>query len=99
MGVFELAYRLRTFAHVIYELPYDEYQGWLAYFEQYPYEWREDNRTYLMLKAQGAVEKLKPEQVFKTLEPIYGDMKTPLNRSGIAKFLVAAKGGAQIPME
>jgi hypothetical protein len=95
--VFELAYRLRTFAHVIYELPYDEYAGWFAYFEKYPVEWRDDDRTYKLLKAQGAVEGLRPEKVFPSLETIYNSKRTSLANSGLTPFLLKAKGGVQIP--
>jgi len=34
-------------------MPYDEYVNWQLYFQQRPIGWREDDRTYKLLRAQG----------------------------------------------
>lgn len=50
---------------ILDEMPYDELQNWGLYFKQRPVEWRDDNRTYMLLSAQGV--KQKPEQLFSSL--------------------------------
>lgn len=55
-------------------MPYEELLGWLAYFERRPVGWREDDRTFKLLQAQGVKE--KPNVLFKSLEPIYNPVKS-----------------------
>jgi len=50
------------------EMPYDELLGWMHYFEARPEGWREDQRTYLVLRALGLKE--KAEKIFPTLDAI-----------------------------
>ena len=47
------------------EMPYDELQGWFAYFEARPVGWREDDRTMKLLQVQGV--KAKPAEIFSSL--------------------------------
>ena len=47
-------------------MPYDEVQGWFAYFKERPPGWREDNRAALLARAAG-VEK-RPEELFHSLK-------------------------------
>lgn len=43
-------------------MPYTELLGWFEYFKQRPHGWQEDQRTYMLLSAQGVKE--KPERLF-----------------------------------
>jgi hypothetical protein len=47
------------------EMPYDELVNWTKYFNTRPIGWREDNRAYMLLAAQGVKE--KPESLFSSL--------------------------------
>jgi len=46
-------------------MPYDELLAWVDYFNQRPVGWREDDRTYKLLQAQGVKE--KPHSIFASL--------------------------------
>ncbi len=46
-------------------MPHDEYIKWAAYFEARPVGWREDDRTFKLLAAQGVKE--KAENLFASL--------------------------------
>ena len=83
------------------EMPYYELQQWLAFFEARPVGWREDNRTFKLLQAQGV--KAKPEQIFSSLRSIYNEPSEELKegqvsaanlkQSGFFAKLQMAKGG------
>jgi len=51
------------------EMPNDELMNWFYFFSKRPIGWREDQRTYLMLRTQGVKE--KAEVIFPTLKQIY----------------------------
>ena len=46
-------------------MPYTELLGWLDYFSARPIDWRDDQRTYLLLQAQGVKE--RPERLFDSI--------------------------------
>jgi len=48
------------------EMPYTELLKWINFFSERPIGWREDQRTYMLLRAQGVKE--KPENLFPTLK-------------------------------
>lgn len=50
------------------EMPYDELVNWSHYFRARPIGWRDDNRTYMLLSAQGVKE--KPERLFPSLKAL-----------------------------
>ena len=79
----------------VYELlenmPYEEFLGWLNYFEQRPVGWREDDRTMKLLQAQGVTE--KPHKIFQSLGKIYSP-----NRKVDSKIAESLKGSAMFPM-
>lgn len=54
-------------------MPYDEVQGWFAYFKARPPGWRSDNRAYMQLASNG-VEK-KPEELFDSLRSLRKSMQ------------------------
>lgn len=48
------------------EMPYEELLKWINYFSnKRPLGWRDDNRAYMLLRAQGVKE--SPEKLFTTL--------------------------------
>lgn len=50
------------------EMPADELQRWALYFEARPIGWREDNRTSMLLNAQGV--KAAGDEIFPTLQQL-----------------------------
>jgi hypothetical protein len=106
--IFEIAETLRLPVYeLLGEMPYDEFLGWIEYFKRRPVGWREDYRTYLLMRVQGA--KQKPEQLFASLAAIEKDrirqremMKDGeisfdnLKRSGFFSKLRGATGGKDI---
>jgi hypothetical protein len=66
MALMELAFLLRV---PLYELTakmsFEEYYMWGLYFEAKPSGWREDERTYLLLRGLGM--KSAPESLFASL--------------------------------
>jgi len=84
-------------------MPYDELLAWIKYFEKRPVGWREDNRAYKLLQAQGV--KAAPQLIFPTLEPIFkqdkpaedGQVATrSLKNSALFMMLSQAKGGDKL---
>jgi hypothetical protein len=82
------------------EMPYDELLKWHAYFEKRPYGWREDDRAFKLISAQGA--KVRAADVFPSLGPIYAPPPAlpdgridprALKRSALFSKMLAAKGG------
>lgn len=52
-------------------MPYTELINWVEFFKKRPVGWREDNRTYMLLRSQGIKE--KPENLFHSLKLIKQD--------------------------
>lgn len=50
------------------EMPYDELKKWVTFFKERPPGWREDYRTYLLMKSFGY--KGKPGDIFPTLAAV-----------------------------
>lgn len=89
--------------YMLYEMPYDEYRKWFAYFERRPYGWREDDRTMKIMQSFGT--KAKPGEVFASLAMMSEQRtellpdqvdSTNLKRSGFFSKLLTAKGGDAI---
>jgi hypothetical protein len=83
------------------EMPYEEFLGWMNYFERRPLGWRDDDRTVKLLQVQGVKE--KPWHLFSSLDAIYnpvtknGDFNVNnFKRSGFFQKIAAANGGAVI---
>lgn len=77
-------------------MPYEELQDWLLYLEKRPLGWREDLRTFMLLRAQGLKD--KPENVFASLRPIFAENNGEKSFSGSALFqkLLHARGGDRL---
>jgi len=50
------------------EMPYAELLKWIEFFTKRPVGWQEDQRTYLLLRAQGVKE--PGENIFPSLKAI-----------------------------
>lgn len=50
------------------EMPYEELISWFYYFSIRPIGWEDDQRTYMLLQAQGVKE--KAERLFPSLATI-----------------------------
>jgi len=67
--LYELAFHLKIPVYqILAEMPAQELNNWALYLEARPIGWREDNRTSMLLGAQG-VKKTGPE-IFPTLRQI-----------------------------
>lgn len=92
MPVYELAEKM----------PYEEFIGWMLYFEKRPVDWRHDDRTFKILQTQGA--KGKPQAYFATLGPIYepkvleeGELDYQnLKNSSFFQKMMSAKNGEKL---
>jgi len=76
------------------EMPYDELIKWTHYFKKRPIGWREDQRTFILLQAQGY--KGRPEEVFATLKQLKDNIPQEIKSLPKGKFLdmmMKAKGG------
>ena len=73
MLIYEIALHLGTSITELAERPYEELLGWTAYFDLRPYGWRDDDRVFKLLQAQGI--KAKPESIFPSLKMIYNPPK------------------------
>lgn len=67
-------------------MPYDELLGWLSYFERRPIGWREDDRTFKLLQAQGVKE--KPWGIFPSLNYIYNPNRNSKENTNIGATLI-----------
>jgi hypothetical protein len=104
--VFELALLLGIPVYkLINEMPYEEFIGWMAYFEARPYEWRADDRASKLIQAWGAKE--KPWKIFPSLEPIYHPKKeinedgmdmSSLKGSFLFQKMMEAQGGDMVEL-
>jgi len=65
------------------EMPYDELLQWITYFRRRPIGYREDQRTFLLLQAQGF--KGNPEDVFASLKQMKDN--TPAEIKALPKGL------------
>jgi len=67
------------------EMPYTELLQWTNYFSRRPVGWREDQRTFLLLQAQGY--KGKPEELFVSLRMMKDNIPTEVKALPKGKFL------------
>jgi hypothetical protein len=74
-------------------MPYEEFLGWIKFFNQRPVGWREDNRVSMLLMAQGV--KKKPHELFSSLASIkkYSNANNSQMSPQLVKLLMNAKDG------
>lgn len=103
LSIYEVAFHLKTpIYQLVNEMPYEEFLGWMDYFNRRPIEWRDDDRTFKLLQAQGT--KAKPNEIFPSLAAIYNPVKTEGDTMDISSFkasamfnkILGAKGGDKI---
>ena len=69
MFLYELAFHLGMPVYKIEtEMPANELRKWGMYLEARPFGWREDNRTAMLLNAQGV--KQSGDEIFPTLRAL-----------------------------
>lgn len=85
------------------EMPFEELQGWQAYFDKRPVGWKDDLRTYYLLGAQG--DKRKPGEIFESLAKITsrpkaeaGNTLQALKGSMLFMQMLNAKGGDKLEL-
>lgn len=81
------------------EMPYDEFNGWLAYFETRPMGWKEDLRTSYIMKTFG--DKRSPSEIFPSLSIVFKPKTGVESLPGSALFskLMNAKNGVVLAVE
>lgn len=89
------------------EMPYDELLAWIHYFDRRPIGWRDDERTFKLLQAQGVKGKIV--DIFPTLKSIYNPERSAnlsegmiavsnLKGSFLFHQMVGALGGDELPI-
>jgi len=72
-------------------MPYEEFQGWMKYFKVRPFGWREDQRTSMLLQAQGV--KTKSTELFPSLAEMYSQSRKGTIDHNLINALKKAVGG------
>ena len=76
------------------EMPQEELMKWGDYFRKRPYGWREDQRTFMLLSAQGY--KGSAEELFPTLRQLKDNIpaeKKSLPKGKFLDLMLKAKDG------
>jgi hypothetical protein len=79
---------------IMQEMPQEELIKWANYFKKRPIGWREDQRTYLLLQAQGY--KGRPEDLFPSIKQLKENIPAETKALPKGKFLdmmLKAKNG------
>jgi len=103
LPVMELALALHTPLYELLEnMSFQEFNLWMEYFNQRPIGWREDERTFRLLRAAGV--KSNPEALFSSLAAMkkHENKRTPRPVPGAGSFLhtamMNAKGGVKLDL-
>jgi hypothetical protein len=105
MSLYEIAWQLKQPVYkIMEEMPYEEVLGWHDYFKRKPIGFAEDQRTYMLLAAQGV--KQKAENLFPSLAQLQQNQQelkeegrieaNNLRRSFVFTKLLGAKGGDKL---
>ena len=102
--LFEVAYQLKVPIQIVYDMPHEDLLKWLAYFERRPVDWRDDDRTYKLLQAQGV--KARPTEIFASLAMMQkikdATPSNPLDTlkgSYLFSKILEAKGGERLNVD
>ena len=82
---------------LIEEMPYEEFIGWLNYFNRRPIGWQEDLRAAYIMQSFGA--KIKPDEIFPSLKSILNiesNFGKSLKQSMVGSMLRGAVGGEKL---
>lgn len=75
MLLYELAYHLHmTVEDILTKMTYNELKGWTEYFNRRPPQWRDDQRTALIVQS-FAGSKMKSEDLFPSLKPVFDESR------------------------
>ena len=75
MLLYELAYHLKmTVEDICCKMTYRELRGWTEYFNRRPPEWRDDQRTALVVQSFSG-SKMKAEELFPSLKPVFDESR------------------------
>ena len=85
----------RTVGELRDSMPFAELMGWFNYFEQRPAGWRDDQRTAMLLSAQGV--KQKGSELFPSLRSLEANDPSKFHGSAMQKFILGAQGGTKLP--
>ncbi len=82
------------------DMPYDEFLGWMDFFDQRPVGWRDDERTVKLMQVQGY--KGSGEGVFPSLAKlrtrrVADDPIQSLKGSKLFSHMLSAKHGDALP--
>jgi len=94
--MFEIAHLLHMPMYKLEnEMPYSELLKWITYFKKRPTGWQDDQRTYMLLAAQGV--KGKPESFFPSIAAMKkqseADNAQAAPKGLILSLMKNAKGG------
>jgi hypothetical protein len=87
------------------EMPYEEFLGWMNYFERRPVGWRDDDRAAKIIQAQGVKE--KPWNLFSSLYAVYKGVSSgpadslnvkSLKGSSLFSRMLSSKGGDKLDL-
>ena len=83
-----MAHQLGVTLDTIQNMSSKEYMGWIEYFKQRPFGWREDHRTAILAQTtyQGS-KPLKVNQLFPTLQILEDATNHDPNRDKGIAFL------------
>ena len=89
---------------LVEKMTYEEFLGWMNYFERRPIDWRDDDRCSKLLAAQGVKE--KPTTLFPSLQAVYapttntqGTNMSTFKGSKMFSMILAAKGGDKLNLD
>ena len=79
-------------------MPFDELKKWLEYFKRRPYGWRDDNRSFMIMRSFGIKE--KPETLFPTLAALKENkpQRVDLKGTKLLSMMLKAKGGETLEL-
>ncbi len=88
------------------EMTYEELLGWFDYFERRPPDWREDERAYRLMQAQGVKE--PATSLFASLKKVYEGARRDVSKDGLDPTafkgsmmfhkMMSAKGGDKLDL-
>jgi|TARA_R110000787_G_scaffold124732_2_gene235791 hypothetical protein len=77
-----MAYQLGVTLDVIYSMSFNEYHGWIKYFQERPYGWRDDHRSAII--AQTTYQGTKPlnvKDLFPSLKVLQDSDDNQINKN------------------
>lgn len=77
-----MAFQLGVTLDTVQGMSSKEYTGWIKYFEQRPYGWRDDHRSAIIAQcAYQGKDKLKIDKLFPTLKSFNESNEANINKA------------------